>query len=67
MVYYKVKKEYGDTVVKNRVLISEELYTEVEMQRFNVPKRCTERVEISKNDTYTFFNARFQSNHMSNQ
>lgn len=60
MLYYRVKKEYdqhkrddGDILVQN------ELYTPKEKERYNIPDKCLEIVEVKKTDIYWFFGARF--------
>lgn len=65
MIYYKVKKEF-DQHYKNpkihdgNILIADELYTEKELKKLPfVPLAAFERVEISKNNIYWCFGARF--------
>ena len=60
MKYYKIKEECDN---KRRsdgsILIKNELYTEKEKEKFNIPNNFCEVVEISKNKIYWFFGARF--------
>ena len=65
MVYYKVNKDYNGIKIlskRNLYLISEELFTKKEIEKlkiFAIDKVFT-KIEISKNNTYFSFGARFE-------
>ena len=60
MKYYKIKKEYDNKTRKdNNILIQNELYTEREKEKYNIPDKYCDIVNVSKNTTYFFFGARF--------
>lgn len=64
MRYYKVLAKYDNCKVVNNgkytgFLVGNELYTEKERQKLNVPDNVFEIIEVSKNKTYWFFGARF--------
>ena len=60
MLYYRVKPEYDN---KRRcdgsIMVSNELYTRKELERFSIPAVAVEPIEISKRTIYFFFGARF--------
>ena len=60
MTYYRIKKEY-DNKRRNdgSIFVEGELYTRSEAHKYNIPKEYYEEVNVSKNDTYWFFGARF--------
>ena len=60
MLYYRVRKEY-DQHKRNDgdILVQNELYTPKEKERYNIPDKCLEIVEVKKTDIYWFFGARF--------
>lgn len=60
MKYYKIKMEYDNKPRKdNNILVGGELYTKREMEKYNIPFKYCEVVEIPKNKIYFFFGARF--------
>ena len=60
MKYYKIKKEYDNKKRSDgSILIANELYTEKEKEKYNIPTLCCEVVEVSKKKVYWFFGARF--------
>lgn len=66
MIYYRVRKEYGNfpknpRIRDGNILVAEELYTEREFNELPfVYAGAFERVEIPKSRTYWFFGARFE-------
>ena len=60
MKYYKVKPE-ADQKKRNdgSIYVGNELLTDAEMKRYNVPEQYVCPVEIKKTQTYWFFGARF--------
>ena len=67
MVCYKVNKDYNGIKIlskRNLYLISGELFTKKEIEKlkiFAIDKVFT-KIEISKNNTYLSFGARFEKN-----
>lgn len=67
MVYYKANKDYNGIKIlskRNLYLISGELFTKKEIEKlkiFAIDKVFT-KIEISKNNTYLSFGARFEKN-----
>lgn len=77
MTYYQVKPEFdGKTLFKKqgqrgysnvgRVpngynLIANELLTEKEVKKLNVPQMCVDPVNVKKSEVYFCFGARFQT------
>ena len=71
MKYYRVKPQYDNRVRHTRsnryhnrsngVLIGKELYTPSEFKKLAICPAWFEVVEISKQDVYTLFGARFES------
>lgn len=60
MKYYKIKREYDNRKRKDgSVYIANELYTEKEKEKYNIPLNYCDIVEISKKKIYFFFGARF--------
>lgn len=60
MKYYKIKKEHGNRRRKDgSIYIANELYTENEKEKYNIPLNYCDVVEISKRNVYFFFGARF--------
>lgn len=60
MKYYKVKQgAAGKRTKKLNVLVTNELFTEKEKNKYNISDKLCEVVNISKNKTYFFFGARF--------
>ena len=60
MTYYKVKSEYDNKMIGSRhFLVGNELYTEKEAHRLNIPAKCVDKVNVRKCDTYFCFGARF--------
>ena len=60
MLYYRVKKEYDQHKRSDgNILVQNELYTPKEKEKYNIPDKCLETVEVKKTDIYWFFGARF--------
>lgn len=60
MKYFKVKPEFDQRKRKDgSILVENELYTEREMNRYEIPVEYTEPIELNRNETYWFFGARF--------
>lgn len=60
MKYYKIKKEHDNKKRKDgSILIENELYTEKELKKYNIPVDYCDIVEVSKRQVYFFFGARF--------
>lgn len=77
MKYYRVKPEFdGKTLYKKQRqrgysstykvpngynLIANELLTEKEVEKLNVPQVCIDPVDVKKSEVYFCFGARFQA------
>ncbi len=66
MKYYRVKPEGADVYIfhhfaNGTFLIKDELYTEKEKEKYNIPAFYLEEVNISKRNIYWFFGARFEN------
>ena len=60
MQYFKVKKEYDQyTKTKLPILVKDELLTKKEMEKYNVPEKAVDPIEVSQKRIYWFFGARF--------
>lgn len=60
MLYYRIKKEFDQKKRKDgQIYIANELYTENEKSRFNIPEKYIESVNISRKKTHFAFGARF--------
>lgn len=60
MKYYKIKQDYDNKRRKDgSILVGNELYTEKELEKYNIPTSYCDIVEVSRKDTYFFFGARF--------
>lgn len=68
MKYYKVNENGADKYMhKSRMtLVYNELYTEKEKERYNIPEAFVDVVNVSKNNIYWFFGARFEQGHFIN-
>ena len=69
MLYFKVKEQYDNfNIFKNGkfniALVSNELFTEKELLKNNIPVAYTTKIEIPKTQTYFMFGARFQLNNV---
>lgn len=62
MKYYKIKEEI-DNKRRNdgSIFVANELYTEREKKKYNIPESYYDIVKISRKRTYFFFGARFES------
>ena len=70
MLYWKVKPEYdnfqilktkdGCHYTLTRYIFENELLTETERIKFNIPTKCLEPKDINPHKTYFFFGARFE-------
>jgi hypothetical protein len=62
MKYFRVNPDFdGVNVGHHRFLIQNELYTEKEVSKYNVPKKYLSECEISEKETYFLFGARFSN------
>ncbi len=62
MTYYRIKKEFDNHERSDgSIFVQNELYTEREMQRYNVPMQYVEKVSEKKSQVYWLFGARFGS------
>ena len=60
MTYYRVIPKYDQNRRKDgSILIKEELYTEKELKRFQIPSGKCEKIELPKSKVYFSFGARF--------
>lgn len=60
MRFGKIKPKYdGKKLGKNIYAVADELFTEREMVKYNVPIHYVDLVEINRNDTFWFFGCRF--------
>jgi len=59
MKYFRVKKEYDNKFIGSRALVQNELYTEKEVERRNIPRSYLDEVEVKRTETYWSFGARF--------
>ena len=62
MLYYRVKRECGDKVVRasGHYLVPNELITRCELKTHHIPACAVSAVEVSKRNIYWFFGARFE-------
>ena len=62
MIYYRVNKNGADKYIFNCkiCLLKNEIYTEKEREKYNIPFSYVEKVNISKKNIYWFFGARFE-------
>lgn len=61
MMYYKIKPEHDNKRRRDgSILIANELYTQSEMERYNIPISWVDVMEISKSNIYISFGARFE-------
>ena len=62
MKYYKIKAEHDNRRRKDgSIYVANELYTEKEKEKYNIPLNYYDVVEISKRNVYFFFGARFST------
>ena len=66
MIYYRVLPNFdGYNILKGkrivRSLIGNELYTDTELKKYNVPNKCVTPVEVSMKSVYHSFGARFEA------
>lgn len=60
MKYYQIKKEYDNKKrIDGSIFVENELYTEKEKTKYNIPENYYNVVEVSKRNIYFFFGARF--------
>lgn len=60
MQYFKVKKEYDQySKTKLPILIEDELLTKKEIEKYNVPEKAVDPIEVSQKRIYWCFGARF--------
>ena len=60
MQYFKVKKEYDQySKTKLPILVQDELLTTKEMEKYNVPEKAVDPIEVSQKRIYWCFGARF--------
>lgn len=60
MKYYKVKPEYDNKHRSdNSILVTNELYTKAEKQRYDIPNNAVVEIDVPQKSTYFFFGARF--------
>ena len=60
MKYFKIKPEFDQRKRKDgSILVENELYTEREMNRYEIPTEYTEPIELDRKETYWLFGARF--------
>jgi len=60
MKYYRVKKEFDNYDRKDgSILVKNELYTEREVNKFEIPMERLTEVSVSQRDVYWMFGARF--------
>lgn len=60
MKYYKVNKKYDGISINKLTLICNELFTEKEREKYNIPFRFLEERNISKNNIFWSFGCRFE-------
>lgn len=59
MKYYKIKEEHDNKRrADGSILIGNELYTEKEMKKYNIPETWVDAVNVKPNEKYFFFGAR---------
>lgn len=64
MEYYRVKQEYDNfSRADGSILVKNELYTRREVERYKIPAKRIERVNVKRCDVYWMFGARFSVNH----
>lgn len=60
MLYYKVKPGFDQKKRRDgSILITNELYTPGEKERFNISDNAVDPVQVSRKAVYFFFGARF--------
>jgi hypothetical protein len=60
MKYYKIKKENDNRRRKDgSIYVANELYTEKEKEKYNIPEDYCDVIEISKRNVFFCFGARF--------
>lgn len=60
MQYFKVKEEYDQySKTKLPILVKDELLTKKEMEKYNVPEKAVDPIEVSQKRIYWCFGARF--------
>ena len=61
-MYYQVKAECDNLPRKDgSILVKNELYTERELKRYEIPAQCVVKVSVKKSEIYWLFGARFGS------
>lgn len=62
MLYGVVKSQYNGRVVNGKSLIANELYTEKELIKYNIPNVCVTMMNIPKSKVYFSFGVRLMKN-----
>ena len=61
MIYYQVNKKSDGISFKKISLIENELFTEKEVIKYNIPLQCVTKINIPKNKTFFNFGCRFKN------
>lgn len=60
MKYLRATKHVFNIPGPTRTLVKDELFTEKEVQKYNIPCEHLKPVTVSKKNVYFFFGARFE-------